>query len=150
MHWPYLFPFLLAGFGFIGVGYLLRFYLKKEKSALDYIKLGLIELWVLQGIFGYMDWRGYRFLFYSAIVFLVAWLIMGGPGSYFDSQNLDKGSFLYKWSIPILGILIVLLGVGAMFKIMHWPLGDTLSNIGWFGTAVWVLLFIFQTQRKKT
>ncbi len=149
MHWPYLFLFPLAGFGLIGVGYLFRFYQKSEKSALDYIKLGLIEFWVLQGIFRYMEWPGYRGLAYTAIVFIVAWLIMGGPKSYFESQNLDKGSFLYKWSIPVLGVLIVVLGVGALFNIMHWPLGDTLSTIGWLGTAVWVLVFTFQTPKRK-
>ncbi|HCS20598.1 MAG TPA: hypothetical protein DIW47_08560 [Bacteroidetes bacterium] len=149
MHWPYLLPFPLVGFGLIGVGYLLRFYLKHEKSALDFIKLGLVEFWVLHGVFGYMDCPGYRFMFYSAIVFLVAWLIMGGPKSYLESQNIEKDSFLYKWSIPVLVLLSLLVGIGALFKIMHWPLGDTLTNIGMFGTAAWALLFAFQIQKSK-
>lgn len=147
MHWPYSDVLLIVGFPCIGLGYVIHFFLKTEKSALDFIKLGLVETWALHGIFGYMDWPGYVFLRYSALVFFVAWLIMGGPRSYFEGQNLDKDSFLYKWSIPVLVLLILCIGIGALYKIMHWPGADLLTNIGMFGAAAWILLLTFQKSR---
>src|SRR5687767_12531227 len=85
MRWPYSDVLILSGFPGIGLGYVIHFFLKTDKSALDYIKLGLVEFWALHGIFGFTDWPGYLFLRYSALVFFVAWLIMGGPKSYFES-----------------------------------------------------------------
>lgn len=142
MHWPNGGSLLLVSTIAIILAYPFRFMHKKEKSELDYIKLGLVLFWGIHSILYNYHLPGQRFFQYGTIVLFVAWLIMGGPTNFVQAGNNEKPRKLLYLSLFLLGACMVSTAIGSLFKIMHWPYADVLLILGLSGTALWFLIFL--------
>lgn len=147
LHWPFSIELINIGYGLIFIFYILRFYLKKIKTNLDWIKLLLITTWCVYGVI-LMNHLPFRLPFQIAtIVIFLIWYFKEGFIEYYDkTEYLSEKQKPYKTllnSIPIIGFILMQLGV--LFKIMHWP-GASVSLI--VGVVICIVsLFIY---RQKT
>ena len=130
IHCPYANILMVIGGLSIGLLYSVRFFFKKGKSKLDYIKLTMIVLWV----FSYLI-KSFYFNFYSyiidilLIVLFIYWFIVEGI-YYFKNRKFKKNKFLKMIYYLLIGLTIFILFFGITFKIQHWPYGALLFTIG--------------------
>jgi len=137
---------MIIGFVVLATCYILRFYQKKEKLSLDYIKVILVLSWVLNGIFSILH-IPYNFAF-QIIAFLafLTWFIMEGTHYFIaeDKNNAKTENYLGKvlWNLVIiLGTLGVV--VGALFKILHWEYALPVLVSGLLCILLYILRDVF-------
>lgn len=145
-HLPYDMEMLNLSLGLMFISYIFRFSFKKEKLFLDYLKLVLVLSWSIQAAL-HLNHLPYRlpFAIVSAASFIF-WFGYEGPFGYFKrpskSDSFKKKiipSFLYPLSI----IPIVL---GALFKLMHWPMAGILLILGFSFLALTILASTFSNR----
>ena len=144
MHWPNSMYLFLIGLGGIFILYPIRFYLKKDKVVLDYIKLVFVELFCFTRFVKIHHLLKIDTLIIVTEIIGVIWVLF----EIFNFINNVKPR--YEPIIPKLNsnyffILIIL--TGALFKLMHWPYANILLVIGF---VVLALFFIYDTLKHKS
>lgn len=150
MHWPYANILMLIGGVLIGILYTIRFFFKKEKSKLDYIKLAMILVWV----FSYLV-KAFH-LFYVPYVFevlllilFIYWFLVEGI-YYLKNRTYRKNKFLKAIYYFFIVLTILTLFFGVIFKIQHWPYGAILFTLGALQANILLILDYFMIDRRRT
>lgn len=147
MHWPFANNLMLIGAVSLAILYTIRFFNKKKKLLLDYVKLALILIWV----FNYLV-RAFHIFYVSylfEILFLILfiyWFIVEGP-AYIKNRKFTKNRFLkvfYKILIVLTGFMVIF---GMLFKIQHWPYGSLLFILGILSLNILLFLDYFLIDR---
>lgn len=127
MHWPYSMHLYIIGLGGIFVLYPIRFFLKKEKTTLDYIKLIFVELFCFTRFVKIHHLLKIDIIITITNIIGLAWIL-------FEIYNyINNIKPKYKTILPhfnynyIFGLVIV---VGVLFKLMHWPYANILLITG--------------------
>ncbi|WP_323787469.1 GldL-related protein [Psychroserpens sp.] len=130
MHWPYSNLLMSIGSCAILILYTIRFIYKKEKVRIDYIKLGLVVLWVISYVNQALHLFNLSYYFEIVLMILFIWWLIEEGLSYFGNRILKENKttkFLYY---ALIIITICCLGFGTLFKIQHWPYGALLFTLG--------------------
>ena len=135
MHWPGVASLLIMGAGLVIVLYTIRFIVKKEKNIMDLVKF----FCVLAATYFYLakdfHWPSLNYGIYIIDVMGVFWLYEEW-GNIF---NKGKKGFTNAFYAGVIGVSILLICIGNIFKIMHWPYAYHLIIFGFLGMIIWLL-----------
>jgi hypothetical protein len=130
MNWPYGYLLILIGSCAIMVLYTIRFLYKNKKSRLDYVKFGLVFLWVINYFNQVLHVLNIPFIFeISVSVFSIWWLMEEGL-SYFSKRKFKRNKGIKLFYYVLITMTICCLVFGTLFKIQHWPYGALLFTFG--------------------
>lgn len=144
MHWPNSMYLFLIGLGGIFILYPIRFYLKKDKVVLDYIKLIFVELFCFTRFIKIHHLLKIDTLEIITDIIGIIWILF----EIFNFINNIKPEYkpiLPKFNFNYIFALIILLG--AIFKLMHWPYANILLVIGLILLA---LFLIYDALKQKS
>lgn len=130
MYWPYAHQLILIGNCLILVLYTIRFFYKNEKGRLDYVKLGLVMLWVFSYLNQAFHLLDFPYIFEIVLATLFIWWLIEEGFSYFTNRKLKNSKVLKTFYYTLIIITSVLLVFGLLFKTMHWPFGALLFTLG--------------------
>ena len=147
MHWPFSIQLMSVGSCAILILYVIRFIYKKEKVRLDYIKLGLVVLWV----FSYSNQALHLFnlpLFFEIVLFIlfVWWLVEEGL-FFFSKRKLKENKGIKSVYYVLIIITIIGLIFGTLFKIQHWPYGALLFIFGMLSLCLTLIVDYFVVEK---
>ena len=151
-HWPFANGLLLIAYSLIGLLYPIRFFYKKRKRLIDYIKLILIMSWSLDGVFFtlHLPYRNWVEILVGASFLL--WVILELINFFRQFNNLGSAKeklvilkeLRPKTIFEIAGLVTFL---GAIFKIQHWPYGLVLLIVGLSLVCVGLLKDLFVREK---
>jgi hypothetical protein len=146
--WPFATLFiLLGGFGFLLVN-LLRLILRKRKKPEHYFTFLVTEFWVLYLVFKLSEWPFASGLLVVAGITTCAWttfLIF----DYFIKASKKRKTLLEIVSQIWWVVAAVLILVGAVFKIQHWPFATPLLGVGFILGIAWAIINLFVPIQKE-
>lgn len=144
MHWPYSMYLYIIGLGGIFVLYTFRFFLKKDKTTLDYIKLIFVELFCFTRFVNIHHLLKIDTLITITNIVGLIWIV-------FEIYNCMNGiKPKYKPILPnfsanyLFGLIII---IGAIFRLMHWPYANALLITGLILMSVY---FIYDSFKSKS
>lgn len=140
MHWPNSSNLLLIAICSIMVLYPIRFFLKKEKETMDYIKLGIILLWCLSNFTRVIHVYQFPVLLNIALLLLFGWWFINEGTAYFTNQNLKLNGIYKTVYVAVTVIIFGCILFGCLFKIQHWPYGNLLFTVGIFLASIFVIV----------
>ncbi len=130
MHWPYGYQLILIGYTTIILLYTFRFLNKNKKERLDYVKYGLVVLWVFSFFNQVFNLINLPYSFEILLSALFIWWLVEEGFSYFTSRKLKNSKVLKIFYYTLILITILLIVFGVLFKISHWPYGSLLFTFG--------------------
>ena len=140
---PYANEVLLASFFGIGILYSIRFFKKRDKRFVDYVKLVLVIFWTVNGIFRIMEFP-YTIVFQVVIaVSFLTWFFLEGTAYFLDEDRRTKNSsYQILWNFALvfgtLGIIS-----GSLLRILHWEYSIHLLSLGITVVAAYILKDVF-------
>ncbi len=137
MHWPYGNIIITVAFSSISILYIFRFLNKTNKKWLDYAKLLLVVSFSIRGIFVILHLPFKDVLNIVALIAVIGWLALGGYKDYYGSKTKSL------WQ-NMVGIGAVVIFVGALFKIMHWPGASIMLVFGLCLVALYYLISVIK------
>ena len=146
-HWPFSNQIILISGIVISILYTIRFFLKKNKVVLDYVKLPLVMLWVSTYMVKTLHLLNIHYLFNIVLFALfVYWFINEGSSYFSNNRKLKKGKLLkvIYYLLSIITFLLILFG--ALFKIQHWPYGSEIITLGLLSLAIIIIVDYFLTE----
>jgi hypothetical protein len=149
MYWPYAQTLMLYSSVVIVILYSIRFLFKTEKDHLDYIKLGLVVIWVFNYIVNVFHLFNLPYIFEIILLVLFVWWFINEGFSYFTRRKLMDNSlakfFYYGLSITSLTLIIS----GVLFKIQHWPYGSLMFALGVLFLSFVLILDLFVVKKQS-
>jgi hypothetical protein len=140
MHWPYGAEIVACAFGAIIIVYPFRFWNKKPKFVIDYVKLILLISWALNGIFTILHLPYKIYLSAVASISLIVWLVMEASRYFRKGVKEESKSSSPISSYGVLSVSGILIFIGVLFKIMHWPGAGPLLILGLSTVAIWFVV----------
>ncbi len=148
MHWPYGQALISLSSALIMVLYGFRFYFKKDKTMLDYLKLAMVLLWTLSNLIKSFHLFTIPYVFEILILVLIIWWLIAEGFALLFNRRLKKNKGIkisyYVW----LFTTISLIAFGVVFKIQHWPFSNIMFTFGMLFLCVFLLLDYFAIERK--
>lgn len=157
MHWPYSEIILLNAIGGLSLFYTLRFWRKKEKRFVDYVKLTLIVSFALRLVFPLYH-LPYQividFLFYASFIL---WSLLEGVSYFFatskkEFMDIEKApKRWYQLLSPTNGLMTGAffgLVIGAFGKLCHLPFGNDFLISGLMFWAMWYVLILLESKKR--
>jgi hypothetical protein len=130
MHWSYAKELMFFGGILIGTLYSIRFLNKKEKTLLDYVKLSFVFLWLFSYLVQVFHLFSISYIFEICLLILFVWWFFKEGIFYFKNRKFKKNGFAKVLYYIILGLALLSLFFGFIFKIQHWPYGAQLFVSG--------------------
>tara|TARA_R110002074_G_scaffold28098_6_gene81051 strand:+ start:288 stop:821 length:534 start_codon:yes stop_codon:yes gene_type:complete len=130
MHWPFAKELMFLGGILIGVLYTIRFFNKKDKYQLDYVKLTFVLLWVFSYLVQVFHLFYVPYIFEVCLLILFLWWFIKEGSSYFKNRKFNKKGPIRVMYYILIGLASFLLFFGLIFKIQHWPYGSELFVLG--------------------
>ena len=131
MHWPYATLILVVSSVSFACLYPIKFTLNSQKKTSDYFKLVLALTWGLGTLFSSLELQYSNLMNYLALGIFLLWFL-------FNGLRKDGG---------ISGILFIIsavfVGLGCLFRFMHWPGISVLFGIGILTGCLWVVIGMF-------
>lgn len=149
MHWPNGNDLIIIALAAIVNVYFLKFWFKKDKQPLDYAKVALIGLGCLTIIFGILHWPGKILLQLLTGFTFIAFVFLGGSRSLFGITVLEGKNPRFNFSSYLISIAGILIIIGALFKIMHWPFGTYMLLAGLGLGIIWFLKDSFNNKSEE-
>lgn len=141
---PFSRQIILISGTIISILYTIRFFLKKNKVVLDYVKLPLVIIWVSIYLVKMIHILNIHYLFNIILFALFGYWFINEGTSYFSNNRKLKKSKLLKaiyYALSIVTFLLILFG--AFFKIQHWPYSSIMLTIGFLSLAIMVIVDYF-------
>ena len=139
MHWPYSDYIMCSSFIIILILYPIRFWKKRKKAIIDWVKLVFVLLWTINGII-VVEHLPFKYISSTlTLFFFIVWLII----EFTSNRKKVKENLLHSEIPFIAGFFII---IGGIFKIMHWPGATIILIIGLLSVVLWVL---FRTIKKS-
>ncbi|NQY06147.1 MAG: hypothetical protein HRT68_08195 [Flavobacteriaceae bacterium] len=137
MNWPYAKPILIVASLTFALLYPIKFLITKERKTSDYLKLILAVFWGVGTLFATLELKYSSLLNYITLGVFLLWFL-------FKGIDRDKG---------VSGILfiisVILVGLGCIFRIMHWPGVAILFGLGILTGCLWVVIGLFKKPEEK-
>lgn len=137
MYWPFSTQLMGIGSCSILILYTIRIFYKKDKVSLDFIKLGLVVLWVISYANQVLHLFNLPYYFEIVLLILFVWWFIQ-EGLFFFSKRKPKGNIV----LTILGLFF-----GTMFKIQHWPYGALIFTIGMLFLCLIIIVDYFVVEK---
>jgi hypothetical protein len=144
MHWPFADKFMLISVLIVVLLYPIRFYLKKEKRAIDYAKLILLISFPINYYFQVFHLPIPSFLPYVSLISFIAWILLEFYDNYTSHISKDASFRIFPFGIPSVIILTLLIGV--LYKVIGLPNARTILI---FGFVALCICFIIDTFKPK-
>ncbi|WP_299121296.1 hypothetical protein [uncultured Winogradskyella sp.] len=130
MHWPYSKELMFFSGISIGLMYIIRFLNKKSKITLDYVKLGLVTLWVISYLINVFHLYSIPYVIEICLIVLFIWWFAEEGIFYFKNRKFKKKGLVkvIYYTLLLIGLTAFLFGL--LFKIQHWPYGSLLFVLG--------------------
>ena len=133
----------------ISVFYIIRFSKKQEKVLEDFLKLGMVVFWSLQGIFGLFH-LPYQIVFLVGFWTCTVWWFLIDKGRYFNRFKPKPSLGKFSKTVGLLFYVGIALTVGGvLFKILHLYLADLCLIIGLGSIALAIVFNKSETIPKK-
>ena len=147
LHWPYASEVLLSSFFGIGILYCFRFWKKKEKRFVDYVKLVLVIFWTANGIFRIMDFP-YTLVFQIVIaVSFLTWFFLEGTAYFLDEDRRARNSISQIiWNCAMVAGTLAIIA-GSLLNILQWRFAIPLLIAGIAIVAVYILKDAFSSSK---
>ena len=143
MHWPNAYQIITIAITGILILYPIRFFFKKEKETMDYIKVIMIILWCLNYLLGFNQVFGF-----SVLIILFGWWLLTESTNYFNNNQLTLSNSAQNVYYGFIIISIGSIAFGTIFKVLHWPYGNLLFMLGVLLASI--LLIVDYFVRRKT
>ena len=150
MHWPGSNILMLVGFISIGVLYSIRFLKKDPKLRLDYVKLILVLLWLVNYTITVFHLYKIPFLLEICVAILFCWWFIEEGSSYLTNREFKKKGTTKIVYYTLVGISTIGLVGGIFFKIQHWPYGSVLFLVLTFCVVILVDYFCLNILLNET
>lgn len=137
MHWPYATIILVCSSIIFAVTYPIKFWFIKEKRTTDYLKLILALFWGIGTLLSSLNVAYSSLINYVTLGVFLIWFLFRGI-----EKNSGISSVLF-----ILSVIFV--GLGCIFRIMHWPGVPILFGLGILIGCLWVVIGMFNPKPKK-
>lgn len=148
MHWPFAGLLMISSIISLIVLSGIKFWFKPNKKRVDYLKAILILSWALNGVISIVIERSLMLPF-KALAWgsFTAWLLVLGYQFIFESDETKIGrSKKTKYSNLIFNIAAVLVVLGSVMKIFHWPAAGIILIVGIGLGAFWFFTNSFQKE----
>lgn len=134
MHWPGAKLILSSVLILLPIVYSIRFYFKDKKLFSDYLKLVLVII----GSFAYLlhkilHWPFGKELYILTLALLCVFLLFQVYRYLFKNETEQSPIWNTKTAFSIPGVIVF---IGVLFKIMHWPGASILLIVGLAGFAL--------------
>lgn len=150
MHWSYAKELMLIGGISIGVLYTIRFFNKKNKVQLDYVKVAFVLLWILNYFIKAFHLFSIPYILELALLILFLWWFISEGMDYINNRSFKKKGIIIKIIYYLLiGITVISLFFGVLFKIQHWPYGSELFVLGTLLLCIALVLDYFVIEETK-
>lgn len=137
MHWPYGNLIITVSFILISILYFFRFFNKSKKILLDYAKLLLVFSFSIRGIIITLHLPFKDVFNIIALIAALAWLLLGGHKDYYGNSSVSNNKY-FRGSVIGIGSIVII--VGALFKMMHWPGASIMLIVGLSLVALFYLI----------
>lgn len=137
-HWPYGKEVVAAGAAGLLVFYPVRFFAKKGKQWLDYVKLLLIPLWAITTVLRVYHLPYANVIGWAPTLLFLVWFFSEGTcyiRAGFNDQS--QGKWLGK---TVFGVAAGLSVLGILFKIQHWPAANIMLILGVALIGIWLMM----------
>lgn len=146
-HWSFASELIIFSSISLMALYVIRFFFKKVKALLDYIKLFIVILWVSINVINILHLFNVHYIFnFTLLGLLCLWFINEGTSYFNDNRKLKKGRFFKTLYYTLCFITLFLIICGMLFKIQHWPYGSILVTFGLILLSIMLLLDYFITE----
>jgi len=139
LHYPAWYEIVIVGSSMIFIAYPILFFKRSDYTPLSIVKLALVESFLLRLVLRLGHLPGGEFFHYAFLVLLVVFLVMGGSKDFVQKGPKENLNFIQRNVHYFLFILIVIVVIGSLFKIMHWPGANELLTVGFLGVAVLII-----------
>ena len=141
--WPHASKMLLLCFSVVGILYAIRFWKKREKKFIAYVKVTLVTFWSINGISSILGFQ--HAVFFQTIIgitFLI-WFIMEGTAYFLDEDRKSKNSLSQiLWNIVmVIGTLAIIMG--SLLNMLNWQFSLPLLAFGILTVAIYILKDVF-------
>lgn len=140
MHWSYSQALMTIGLGMIVLLYPIRFYFKKNKRLIDYVKLAVAICLPINYYLTVFHLPSFFLLPIVSLCIFIFWLILEVVDKY--SRTPTKDFKVIPFGIASTLMLLVL--AGAFFKLWHYPYGNLILIIGFSFLAIYFLIDTFK------
>ncbi|NHF59837.1 hypothetical protein FK220_010835 [Flavobacteriaceae bacterium TP-CH-4] len=149
VQWPFGTELVITSLSGIAILYAIRFWKKKPKVFLDYIKLILV---LTCSTYGILTMFHLQYTIFFQIVMggsFIFWFIMEGTAYFMDEDRRAKNSSLQIWwnIAMVLGTLCII--IGGLMKILQWEFASALLVLGIVMVALYIVKDLFSTARIK-
>ncbi len=136
-HWPLAMVLVITGAAAIVLLYPFRYAAKPEKGFLDHVKLGLAITWPSSMVMQLMHWPYADVLGLLASAFGLVWITQAGIAEFWTDEQRRTPS---AGSVALFTTGLVLVVVGTVFRIQHWPFATLLLIAGLACCGVWAVV----------
>ncbi len=136
-HWPMAMALVVTGASAIVLLYPFRYAAKSEKTFLDHVKLGLAILWPASVVFQQIHWPYAKVIGLLASAFGLVWITQAGVAEFWTDEQRSSPS---RWSVALFALGLVLVSVGTLFRIQHWPFSTVLLIAGLGCCGAWAVV----------
>lgn len=149
LEWPYATEVILFGFANTGILYIFRFYQKKEKHFLAYVKLVLVLSWTLNGVLRALDFQNTLLLQILVGLSFMTWFVMEGTAYFLDEDRKAKNKKIQVlWNFAmVIGALAII--AGSLLNVMNWKFAIPLLVLGITLIAAYILKDIFSSSKEN-
>ncbi len=147
MHWPYSRELMFLGSIAIGVIYLIRFFNKKPKLRLDYVKLALVIIWVFSYFINVFHLYNIPYVIEVCLIILFIWWYAEEGFTYFKNRKFKKKGLVRVMYYILLVIGLTTFLFGLLFKIQHWPYDSLLFVLGTLTLCLILVIDYFVIER---
>ncbi|MCT4628724.1 hypothetical protein [Winogradskyella sp.] len=148
MHWPYANRLMLIGGVSISILYLIRFLYKKPKNKIDFVKLSLVFLWLINYLIDAFHVFNIPYLFEALLVALFIWWFTEEGVFYFKNRKFKRKGIIKMFYYLICYLTLLALSLGILIKIQHWPYGSLIFVLGVLLLCLVLILDYFLIEHK--
>ncbi|WP_445711059.1 GldL-related protein [Flavobacterium sp.] len=134
MHWPYTQLLMTIGLGIIVLLYPVRFYLKKEKRIIDYVKLLVAIFLPLNTYLNLFHLPSHYILPIISSTSFLLYLLLELYNNYLNKESSKE---LTVFPFGVLSVIIAILLLGVFYRILHFENATQILITGF------VLLFLY-------
>jgi len=149
LHWPFSKGVIFISFAAILVLYAIRFSRKKEKKAVDLIKMALVLFWATNGLLTILDYAHTLFFQIGTAFTFIVWFAMEGT-SYFMSKDRNVKNSMTEiiWNfVMVIGVITLI--CGGLMHLLSWEYSIPTLTLGLTIVTSYILKDIFTAPKNN-
>lgn len=148
MHWPYGMDLMLYGSMGLLVLYTIRFFFKRNKSSLDYVKLAIVVIWFFRIFVSTFVGPTYSYIFDIVLIGLSLWWFTDEGVNFYNDRKFRFSNSVKLIYYILFALSFVICAFGMLLRILHWPYGALVFTSGVLLISLFLILDLLFIKRK--